>query len=219
MIRILAMIAAMVLWNAGAVAETGSSHYKIYRNNELIGHYEFKVQEDEGRRQVEVVMDIEASLLFLPVYSAHQQRREIWDNDLLLELEGQSNYNDQIYDIKLVYNGNDQYSLSVNGETQVVSGFTLTLTPWLITGWDKAILLTEKGKTKRVNNTLKGQELIDFKGDEVKAFHYSLDGDVQRDLWYDDSGKLLKLSYEKDGAEIRFELDDTGTEQEESDGT
>lgn len=200
----------------GVVARAAdyNAHYSIYRNDEKIGHYHFDVREKAEKKHVSVKMNIEASLLFLPVYGARHERTEIWHNDRLLELKGSSNYNDQLYDVSLEAESGQKYKLSVNGEEEELEAFVMTLTPWLIVGWEEAVLLTEKGKTKTVKTNLEGLELIGPEDKQQKAFHYALSGDITRDLWYSSQGRLLKLSYEKDGAVIRFELDQNQEEHE-----
>ncbi len=65
---------------------------------------------------------------------------------------------------------------------------------------------TSSGKLLHVKITPGAEETIKAGGAMVKARRYAVTGDLQRDLWFDASGKLLQFAFKNDGALVTFTL-------------
>jgi len=52
-----------------------------------------------------------------------------------------------------------------------------------------------------------GEEAVKVMGKDVMARHYAISGDLQRELWYDAGGRLVKVRFAaSDGTDIQYVL-------------
>jgi hypothetical protein len=64
-----------------------------------------------------------------------------------------------------------------------------------------------RGRTRDVSVADQGMEEVTAAGGEIEARHYAMTGQITRDLWYDDEGKLVLVRFPaKDGSEITVTL-------------
>ena len=68
------------------------------------------------------------------------------------------------------------------------------------------ILSTESGELLDVEVTKIGEERLDVAGQAIDATHYRLVSDLTVDLWYDDQGRWVQLSFEARGQTIDYRL-------------
>ena len=193
----------------GGKARTDSHSYKleyhVKRDGATIGTYRFNVHRDEQGQRFDAKLDIEVTIFGFTAYELRHRRSEQWRNGQLVKLEGKSVYNDdERYKIRLSRQGGQHYTLRVNGKTEKLDGTVVSFSPRLSGDWQKARLISLKGNADAVTKHKRGTERLTIGGKTYDAGHYRLKGDVVRDLWYDDKGRLLKLSYTKDGATIKF---------------
>ena len=179
--------------------------YEVGRNGTPIGHYHFDIREQGNSYHFEARLDIEVSVLGFTVYGLEHKRSEHWRNDRLIALEGKSVYDDgKKYKISLHREGEARYHLRVNDSKQIIRDRVVSFSPRRPGNWDKARLITLKGEADAITKQKIGTTRITMNGTDYKATHYRMKGDVVRDLWYDASGRLLKLSYNRDGDTIAF---------------
>lgn len=188
-----------------ASANTQNHLYNIFRNGAPIGQYNFVVETNGETKIVHAAMNINVSLGPIPLYTARHKRTEKWLKDTLVSMDGHSVYNGKSYDLKLRQEGLS-YLWSVNNEQTIIDQDIITVTPWAPAGWSSGILLTEKGKMRQISREYLGEYVLGEGTETIQTRHYKIIGEKRnRELWYDLSGKLIALKYEKDGAEIYFE--------------
>jgi len=71
------------------------------------------------------------------------------------------------------------------------------------------LLSTEDGEILNVDVSRKGRDRIEAAGRMIEATHYRLDSAIDVDLWYDDSGRWVKLALEARGQTIEYVLAET----------
>ena len=68
------------------------------------------------------------------------------------------------------------------------------------------LLSTEDGEIIDVSVSERGRETVMVAGEPVEATRYLMDSDIDVDLWYDDAGRWVKLSFTARGQEIEYVL-------------
>ncbi len=68
----------------------------------------------------------------------------------------------------------------------------------------KQLMDTKTGTLKRVEIRAADQEIVEVAGRRVEAKKYLITGDLQRELWYTDDGRCVKMRFEKPGGEVTF---------------
>jgi hypothetical protein len=79
---------------------------------------------------------------------------------------------------------------------------------WNIALTRQSVLLnTLDGKQMHVTVGDQGSELVQVAGGRQQARHYVLHGDLERQVWYDQTGRLVQVRFKaKDGSEIVYRL-------------
>ena len=66
--------------------------------------------------------------------------------------------------------------------------------------------IDEDGEIIDVSVSERGRETVMVAGEPVEATRYLMDSDIDVDLWYDDAGRWVKLSFTARGQEIEYVL-------------
>lgn len=177
--------------------------YAIFLKGDKIGTYSFSIAGEGSTRRVHATMRIVVKLLGVAVYQASHERREVWNGDRLMSLEGRSDYNGKSYDLALRRDGNSA-SLVVNGATQPLGPNFFTFVPWLIEGEKSVQLVTEKGRLLDISAKDSGRSPLP--GEDGKAVYrrYVYGGKRPREAWYDDAGTLVLMTYKQNNSEVRI---------------
>ena len=94
------------------------------------------------------------------------------------------------------------YSRTVNGSEEEIHGPVAIDSLWSRERLSAGKLFsTANDRTYRVSSNPLGWETIEVRGNQIKAEHVKLSGELDRDLWYGPDGELLKLRYENDEGE------------------
>lgn len=187
----------------GEGSDASQYHYRIFRNDKPIGTYDFRITRNGSETEIHAAMEIEVKVLFITAYRAHHERVETWESGELQSLEGESDYNGDIYELAMSRR-EDEAILRVNGETHKLEGSLHTFSPILKEDWEEGILLTEKGRRYSVSRKPLGKKEHKIGGKSLVLEGYHLSGDVDRVVWYDRNGILTLAAYEKKGNDIRF---------------
>ncbi|MDD3179350.1 MAG: DUF6134 family protein [Opitutaceae bacterium] len=179
--------------------------YRVTRNGRDIGGYKFSIEDRAGRREVAVKMAIKVKLLFVTVYSASHDRREVWENGRLEYCAGESTYNGNNYVLSLNREGG-RCLWRVNGTEQELTDPVISFVPWRPAVTGKVTLLSEKGRADGVTVAFVGRETIQAGDHAIEMDKYQMTGRRNEELWYDQQGVLQRVRYERQGAIIEIRL-------------
>jgi len=177
--------------------------YAILRNGDRIGHYRFDVSRKGDRRHVRVDMKTRVKIMFITVYRAEHQRTSEWKGGRLMRLDGASKYNGEPYDLKF-RRENGAAKWTVDGDTRRIEGPCFAFVPWLMESGGEGVLLTEKGKMRRLERTRLGEETKTIDGRELELRHFVYRGDVTRHVWFDGEDRVALVAYQKNGDDIHM---------------
>jgi hypothetical protein len=186
---------------------------------------------DDGTDKI----NIDAGLSFNFVvyeYRYHSKGTEVWKDDRLLELDNASDFNGTKYSVK-ASSGSKGLHATVNGKKSQVEPDVWVTSYWRLpkylvqtsaaaqqgvvpaggnrtpgTKVPQAVSLLDSDKGRNLHGELThvGDETITVAGKRKTCTHYRITGDVQVELWYDSSRRLVRQESIDDGHKTVLEL-------------
>ena len=214
-----AATAMMMTFTDAAWARMNSLEYTVLRDGSDIGTHTVTINEDGGKTSVAIKSDIKVKVLFVTAYEYTQTASEVWENGKLVALSSQTHDDNapggsKKWTTTVESNG---ASLKINavddvaGAEKVSATVAADLLPASLwnaeTVKQSALLNTILGTVMTVTVEDKGAEEVPVKGANVSATHYSITGGLQRELWIDADGNVVKYTFEDStGSEIAYVL-------------
>ncbi|RDD60718.1 DUF6134 family protein [Ferruginivarius sediminum] len=186
----------------------GSIGYRVLREGDEIGQHiaTFKRRGDDliAINDIEIVV----KMLGIPVYRYEHRSEEVWKKGWLTAVESTTNKDGKKKSLR-GERRDEAMRLVVNGEkNRSVSGYVVTTSLWhRDTPFEQGLMDIEDGEVKLIKGQLVARETVPVGNGEVEARHYSVTGEMARELWYDDRCRLVRVEFntKKDGSRIILE--------------
>jgi Domain of unknown function (DUF6134) len=152
------------------------------------------------------VLRIAVKAMFVTVYRQESDRKEVWRGARMIAYDAKTDDDGKKSTIKGRAEGDKFVIDGPDGHVSAPASVypSNPFDPGIVNA--TLLMDTGSGKLLHVTITPGGEETITAGGAAVKAQRYAVTGDMQRDLWFDSSGKLLKFSFKNDGALVTFTL-------------
>ena len=203
-----ALTASVALGDAGgAFADESDLSFTVLRDGSEIGSHEIHISEIAGKTTVNIETEVAVKLAFVTLYNFDHEGHEVWENGQLVSYASKTDDDGREKSLNAKRDGGD---LAVNGSAGN-RRVALTVVPASL--WNMAtvsqthLLNTLDGSDMAVTIKYLGEEAVKVKGKDVMARHYAMTGELQRELWYDASGRLVKVRFAaSDGTDIQYVL-------------
>ncbi len=180
--------------------------YTVTRDGDEIGEHRISLDRQGDRIAIDVETDLAVKIAFVTVFRFEHERQESWVDGNLVMLEGKTNDDGEDYLVSIARTDSG-YRWTVNGSSQ-------DLTPPMMTAslWNKAVIGSSRlysavsDKVYQVSGALVEKETLETSQGPTEAEHYRISGELERDLWYDAEGRLLRVVFESRGSEIEYRL-------------
>lgn len=193
----------------------GGRHFLILRQGQVVGHHRIAFSRPAPSaagptRQEDFVVrsdvEIRAGLLGTTTYLFTHHAEETWRDGWLHALISDTDDEGRRYRVR-AERRQGIFAGAVNGAAFTVSGYIVPSSLWHHdTIASEALLDTTDGRVKIVRARLLGEEEVSVAGRSVAARHYALEGQIQRQLWYDDACRLVRAAYlARDGTWLTLE--------------
>lgn len=186
----------------------GVLKFDVMRKGDQIGTHVLSFHQAKDRLDVTIKTRIAVKIAFFTAYHFNHDSHEVWRDDRLVRME--TTTDDDGTDHTLEVSAGDK------GKLQVVSdGKTMQADPDAIPAslWNPAVIRTHDlmdslvGKRLDVSIADRGDDVVTVRGKQVKAHHYSMTGELARELWYDENGVLVRFTLKgKDGSDVQYVL-------------
>lgn len=177
--------------------------YEIQRDGGIIG--EQRVQVDGDR--VEVTQEIEVSALFITLYSRSHRRVETWSEGRIVRIEATTDDDGTPFELLIEAEG-EGYRRTVNGVTESFGADYGFAPDWNLAVADRPKALS--AQTDEIYDPLimerQGRDLVNLELDSgsYKTQRWEASGAFERNLWYDEEGRLVKMLFQSRGARIEY---------------
>ena len=145
--------------------------------------------------------------MFISVYRFEHDAHEIWKDGTLQELRAITNDNGESFDV-VVWPQASGLLLNVNGEEHDVGRGVVSSSLWcqdmvrsgqMIDPTNGEVMSVKVSAAKWVQVTVRGVT--------IRAQKFVMTGDLERELWYDSTGMLVKVRFSgEDGSELQFRM-------------
>lgn len=204
---VLCTLAAGLIGSLGAISSAHADetlNYQVLKDGEPIGFETVEITDTPDGYTAAITTRTDVTVLFLQFQYGHS-RLEKWRNDQLVSVDTDTNDDGSPYTYKAEYEG-DCFEVAGKGvaKRDACDG------AWPLTLWREDVTTKTSlysvinAEPYAVTTRKTGTETLAINNREIPATHYVMTGDVQRDLWYGDDGRLLKTSFKRKGYDIDF---------------
>ena len=195
-------LAALLVAGEGLACEPPAEQAVYAINHETygeIGRHALTFRCDGDDLIVETEVEVDVKVLFVTVYQRRARYREVWRQGQLISYDA---WTDEAGDEYVTKARIDDDQMIIDG---VKSGITAPIDtvsshPWNIDVVDRNLLFGMKdGRLLQVNVDPAGEETIKVGDKAIRARKYVVSGDIERELWYDQSGNWLRWRLEARG--------------------
>ena len=182
--------------------------FRVFRDGSEIGYHRLDFRAEGERLTVDIDINLEVGIGPLVLYRYRHRNRESWDGDRLIGFQSETDDDGEKFSVSA---RRLQEAIRIDrepAEDYVLSDpDVLPTTYWREETVRQARLLgTQEGATKAVNVSQSGTETVEAAGRQVPARRYDMDGDLTLTLWYDETGRWVKLAFPLKGSEFDYVL-------------
>ncbi len=210
----LALLLAMGLAAPAAAAESllalapaGILTYDVLRKGERIGTHtvSFERMGEELTVRTETNVDFTAYWIFNVTWT--HQSVEVWSNGELKQFTSFTDDDGKKRQVHAQRNGDHLIVNSTGGQRELPADL-IPGTLWHPeTVAQRQVLDPIKGRLREVSIADRGLEPVEVEGRTVEAHHYSMRGELEREVWYDKDGTVVKVKLPiTDGGEVTLLL-------------
>jgi hypothetical protein len=190
-----------------AVATPEISKFNIMREGHQIGSSTTSIQSNGKETVVDTTINVDVKILGFTAYRYVQTSNEKWAGDHVVTITSETDDNGTKHNLSLALH-DDKLIGEADGKVLTLDAGMIPSSVWnpkLVT--QTVVMDSVNGKLKHISVTDLGTENIDIRGQPTKAHHYSMRGQLEQDLWYDMSGRLVQLKFKgRDGSVISYHL-------------
>ena len=181
--------------------------FDVLRNGRPFGEHILTFERfSEDHFTVETKVDLRAGLGPVTLFRYRLRSREVWRGGDLVELSGSTSSDGKKKHVEArLQNG----VLEVNGSNYIGSAPAdiIPSSHWNILEVASDVMLsTEDGSLLEIAVEEVGRDQVQVGAQFISATHYHLKSDINVDLWYDDYGRWVKLTFAVRGQDIEYKL-------------
>lgn len=206
-----ASLTAFIVVMGATQAQAETLNYTVLRDGKVIGAHAVTIDQNGSQTLVKIETDVTVKVLFVNAYTFKHTSQETWTDGRLTSIT--STTHDDGIDKKLIVNTEGDRLVvdsTVKGQErrQHADAATLPASLWNpATVTQNTLLNTLDGKVMDVFIEDLGTESLDVGGASLSARHYAINGELTRELWFDDTGRLVRMRFpDKTNSEIVYAL-------------
>ena len=167
-----------------------------------IGTHVLTFRCDGDKLVVETEVEVKVKILFVTVYKRRAQYREVWQGDRLISYDARTDDDGDLYETTARIEGEEMIVDGVDGTVRVPLD-TVSTHPWNMAAIDRPLLFGQRdGKLRKVEVEQAKPEIIEIDGKRIETQKYIVDGELERELFYDADGSWLQWRLERDGKTV-----------------
>ncbi len=182
--------------------------FDLVHDGGVVGHHRITFREDGDKLVVRSDIAIDVKMLLFTVFRYQQTREEVWQDGRLIAFASTADDDGTPYDIT----GEampDGVHVTSGTETWVLPADSLPASYWnisMVTGTGP-LVDAQSGSILDATVVMVGPEAIRVDGKEVATTRYKLGAERPRHLWYDATGRLVKMrAVGRNGSAIEWVL-------------
>jgi hypothetical protein len=209
----LGVLAGLPLAGGSALARRvfprdGTLDFLALRHDFVVGRQRLRFSRDSGDFTVRRDLEIASERPGVPVYRFVHHSQEVWAGGWLSGLVSDTDDGGALWRVRAERDENGIFQGAVNGSAFSVSGYAITSSFWhRDTPTQQALLDVTDARVKLIRARDHGFEKVALRGTHIQARHYSIWGEIRREVWYDpDCGLVRMLLPVSGGVPVTLEL-------------
>ena len=209
---VLAALAVLVIALASPARATAPDglalEYRVLRDGAEIGRHKVWFRHDgDAAMTVKTEIRITVSLFFITLYTYRLDATETWRADRLVALESTTDDDGDLFTVSARAEG-DNLVVKAGANSWTAPASIVPTSLWRREMARGDLLIgVEQGEAIAVSFQDRGLETVTARGGDVSAGKIVVSGELERALWYDDDGLLVRLQLiGRDGSTIIYEL-------------
>lgn len=177
-----------------AAPATEDRVFDITRDGNKIGSETITFEKDGDTTIVKFKTHVSVVVMFIEAYRYAHSAVETWTGGKFVSYKAVTDDNGKHYNMVALAK-DDQILLNVNGTHSKLPGNLVFATLWSTDFVNQTDLLhPDTGIQLSVKVKDLGDEQIDYRGQQIKAHHYEISGDYDRDVWFD-ADKVVRIQF------------------------
>lgn len=189
-------------------AVAGETHrYTVLKDGEPVGAQSVTFDETDSGLNVSINWDVSVSFAGITLYRYEHERVERWVDGALKAFKGRTHDDGTDYDVSFDCGGTGCV-WNVNGETRKFPSGIMPATVWnkKIIGQGSLISPVDKDFYE-ISAKSVGWQTVETGEGPVKAELVRVRGNIERDLWYDDTNRLVRMEFQLKDSTVELVLD------------
>lgn len=183
--------------------------FAAVRNGQTIGHHGLTFRRDGAQLTVSTSIELAVKFMGFTAYRYTHRAQEVWSGDVFQSLAAETDDNGKKFSVRI---GRGAAHLDVERKVRAETlraSLPLQLLPsshWNVRQVRQSALVnTQDGTEARIRVSILGRETIATATARIDATRYRYEGDIKMDQWFDDSGRLVKMSFvASDGSTVEY---------------
>src|SRR5579859_267633 len=207
--RSLAAAVTLLALPGFALAESKTVTYTILKEGDPIGKETYMIDRDGDHTSVALTVDSAVHILFLD-FKYHHTRTESWTGAQLEKLSADTDDDGTKHHVEIAAKENGPgFTVNTDGKAVTVPDDAFPVAQWNHAMVGHPVLISVENDDKPYKAAFKdiGPDSLTIGGEKVATEHFTLSGDLERELWYDTDGVLAKVTFRRRGFGIAIVRD------------
>lgn len=189
-----------------AAPTTQERVFDVTRDGNKIGVETVTIEKNGDTTTVKFKTHISVVVMFIQAYHFAHSAVETWTGGKFVSYRAVTDDNGKHFDVKALAK-DDGVLLDVNGTQTKLPSTAVVASFWSKDFVDQTLLVhPDSGAQLQVKVKDLGEEQIDLHGNQIKAEHYQISGDLERDIWFEGDQLVRFKLFGSDHSTIMSEL-------------
>lgn len=204
-------LATAIIVSSATMAQADTLNYTVLRDGKPIGTHAVTIDQNGAETQVAIETDIAVKVFFVTAYKFKHTSQESWSNGQLVAITSTTDDDGIAKELNArAESGRLTVDSTIKGnerrQNADANAFPASL--WnAATVKQSALLNTLDGEVMTVAVEDLGTENVDAGGTSIQAKHYAITGELTRELWFDATNRLVRMSFpDKTNTKITYAL-------------
>ena len=173
--------------------------YEVFRNDKRIGFHHMQFTRNGGEVKVDIHIELDVRLGFIPLFSYTHQNTEVWRDGVLQSLISKTDNNGKRAFADLVLEEGSYLGRGSRYKGNLVLPIMSTsyFDPNFVR--QKSLISSQDGRLLEVEVKYLGQEQVPDIAGPVEAQRFRLTGDLKIDIWYTEDGRWVRTEFSRGG--------------------
>lgn len=171
-----------------------------------VGNFTNVIRQDDGAVVVESRLRIASGVFGVVLYRLKEDRREVWRDGRLIDYESRADDDGTVRATRGRTAGEKFLIDGAAGRVEAAANLRTT-NAWSEKTTGATVLMgTQRGELNSVAIKFEREDELEIGSKTVPARHYVVSGDMDRHIWFDRRGVLVKQSFPASGGTVSFML-------------